>query len=101
MVVALVVVPLPFTPVPLSLQAFSVLLAGASRAAGAAWPRWRSTCWPAYAFGVAGLMAATGLALPVALAESMLPFLIGDAVTIALAAALLPAVCKAVGARRG
>ena len=155
----LVIVPLPFTPVPLSLQTFSVLLVGAALGsrrgaaamalyllAGVAGVPWFSAhqsgwafasfgyvvgfvaaAWLAgrlaergadrhvgqtvglmvagnvviYVFGVAGLMAVTGMGLPVALAKGVLPFLVGDLIKVAVAAALLPAAWKVVGARRG
>jgi biotin transport system substrate-specific component len=156
---ALVIVPLPFTPVPLSLQTFSVLLVGAALGsrrgalsmalyllAGVAGVPWFSAhqsgwtfpsfgyvvgfvaaAWLAgllaergadrhvaktvglmvagnvviYAFGVAGLMLATGMDLPVALAKGVLPFLVGDLIKVVVAAALLPAAWKLVGTRRG
>ena len=156
---ALVIVPLPFTPVPLSLQTFSVLLVGAALGsrrgtaamalyllAGVAGVPWFSAhqsgwtfpsfgyvvgfvaaAWLAgllaergadrhvaktvglmvagnvviYAFGVAGLMLATGMDLPVALAKGVAPFLIGDLIKVLVAAALLPAAWKLVGTRRG
>ncbi|MFI6296312.1 biotin transporter BioY [Nonomuraea sp. NPDC050790] len=44
-----------------------------------------------YAFGLPVLMAVTGLGLGAALAVGVVPFLLGDALKIALAAALLPA----------
>ena len=43
-----------------------------------------------YALGVAGLMVVTGMAMPAALASGVVPFLIGDAIKIGIAAALLP-----------
>ena len=156
---ALVVIPLPFTPVPLSLQTFAVLLTGAALGsrrgvasmalyllAGVAGVPWFSAhqsgwafasfgyvvgfvaaAWLAgrlaeagadrqvlkntgllvvgnvviYAFGIAGLMAFTGMGLPTALAKGVVPFLIGDVIKIAVAAALLPTAWKLVGARRG
>ena len=156
---ALVIVPLPFTPIPLSLQTFSVLLVGAALGsrrgalsmalyllAGVAGVPWFSAhqsgwtfpsfgyvvgfvaaAWLAgllaergadrhvaktvglmvagnvviYAFGVAGLMLATGMDLPVALAKGVLPFLVGDLIKVLVAAALLPAAWKLVGTRRG
>jgi biotin transport system substrate-specific component len=156
---ALVIVPLPFTPIPLSLQTFSVLLVGAALGsrrgalsmglyllAGVAGVPWFSAhqsgwtfpsfgyvvgfvaaAWLAgllaergadrhvaktvglmvagnvviYAFGVAGLMLATGMDLPVALAKGVLPFLVGDLIKVVVAAALLPAAWKLVGTRRG
>ena len=54
-----------------------------------------------YAFGVAGLMASTGMGVGTALAKGVAPFLVGDLIKIAVAAALLPAAWKLVGARRG
>ena len=156
---ALVIVPLPFTPVPLSLQTFSVLLVGAALGsrrgalslalyllagmAGVPWFSAHHSGWTfpsfgyvvgfvaaawlvgllaergadrhvaktvglmvagnvvIYAFGVAGLMLATGMTLPVALAKGVLPFLIGDLIKVVAAAALLPAGWKLVGTRRG
>lgn len=149
---ALVIVPLPFTPVPLSLQTFSVLLVGAALGsrrgvasmalyllAGAAGVPWFSAhhsgwhfasfgyvvgfvaaAWLAgrlaergadrhvlrtvglmvagnaviYAFGVAGLILATGMSVSVGLAKGVAPFLIGDVLKIGAAAALLPAAWK-------
>ena len=44
-----------------------------------------------YAFGLPWLMAATNLDLTTALRVGVVPFLLGDAVKVALAAALLPA----------
>lgn len=49
-----------------------------------------------YAIGVPGLMLATGMDLGTALAKGVLPFLIGDAIKIAAAAALLPLTWKLV-----
>jgi len=43
-----------------------------------------------YAVGVPWLMAATGMGLAKALAVGVLPFLLGDALKIALAAGVLP-----------
>jgi biotin transport system substrate-specific component len=54
-----------------------------------------------YAFGVTGLIASTGMGLTTALAKGVAPFLVGDLIKIAVAAALLPAAWKLVGARRG
>jgi biotin transport system substrate-specific component len=156
---ALVQIPLPFTPVPLSLQTFAVLLTGAALGsrrgvasmalyllAGVAGVPWFSAhhsgwafasfgyvvgfvaaAWLAgrlaeagadrqvlkntgllvvgnvviYAFGVTGLMAFTGMGLSTALAKGVAPFLVGDLIKIAVAAALLPAAWKLVGSRRG
>ncbi len=155
---ALVQIPLPFTPVPLSLQTFAVLLVGAglgsrrgaaamalyllAGVAGVPWFAAHHSGWAfasfgyvvgfvaagwlagrlaeagadrqvvkntgllvlgnvvIYAFGVTGLIAATGMDLGTALAKGVVPFLIGDLVKIAAAAALLPAAWKLVG-RRG
>lgn len=155
---ALVQIPLPFTPVPLSLQTFAVLLVGAGLGsrrgaaamalyllagmAGVPWFAAHQSGWAfasfgyvvgfvaagwlagrlaeagadrtvvkntgllvlgnvvIYAFGVTGLIAATGMDLGNALAKGVVPFLIGDVVKIAVAAALLPAAWKLVG-RRG
>lgn len=156
---ALVQIPLPFTPVPLSLQTFAVLLTGAALGsrrgalsmalyllagvAGVPWFAAHQSGWAfasfgyvvgfvaaawlvgrfaeagadrqvlktagmmvlgnvvIYAFGVAGLMAYTGMDLGTALAKGVAPFLVGDLIKIAVAAALLPAAWKLVGARRG
>jgi len=155
---ALVQIPLPFTPVPLSLQTFAVLLTGAALGsrrgaasmalyllAGVAGIPWFSAhqsgwafasfgyvvgfvaaAWLAgrlaeagadrqvlkstgllvvgnvviYAFGVAGLMASTGMGLGTGIAKGVAPFLVGDVIKIAVAAALLPAAWKLVGSRR-
>ena len=155
---ALVQIPLPFTPVPLSLQTFAVLLVGAglgsrrgaaamvlyllAGVAGVPWFAAHHSGWAfasfgyvvgfvaagwlagrlaeagadrqvvkntgllvagnvvIYAFGVTGLIAATGMGLGTALEKGVVPFLIGDLIKIAVAAALLPAAWKLVG-RRG
>jgi biotin transport system substrate-specific component len=155
---AQVVVPLPFTPVPLSLQTFSVLLVGTvlgsrlgvasmslyllAGVAGVPWFAQHQSGWgfasfgyvvgfvlaayvvgrlaergadrtvlgsaglmvlgnlAIYAVGVPGLMLATGMDLPTALLLGVVPFLLGDALKIVLAAALLPAAWKLVGSRR-
>ncbi|AOS62113.1 biotin transporter BioY [Actinoalloteichus hymeniacidonis] len=44
-----------------------------------------------YAVGVPGMMISLGMSLPTALATGVVPFLIGDAIKIALAAGVLPA----------
>lgn len=155
----LVSIPLPFTPVPLTLQTFSVLLVGAALGskrgvasmalyalagvAGVPWFSQHHSGWAfasfgyivgfvlaaylvgllaergndrhvgktvglmilgnlaIYAVGVPGLMIFTGMSLAKAIALGVLPFLIGDAIKIALAAGLLPATWKIVNARRG
>ena len=155
---AQVVVPLPFTPVPLSLQTFSVLLVGAvlgsrrgaasmglyllAGVAGVPWFSQHQSGWAfasfgyvvgfvvaaylvgrlaergadrtvlrtvglmvlgnlaVYAVGVPGLVLITGMDLGKALLVGVVPFLIGDALKIALAAGLLPATWKLVGDRR-
>ena len=155
---AQVAIPLPFTPVPLSLQTFSVLLVGAvlgsrrgvasmalyllAGVAGVPWFSQHQSGWAfasfgyvvgfvlaawlvgrlaergadrtvlstvglmvlgnlaIYACGVSGLMAATGMGLVAALLAGVVPFLIGDAIKVALAAGLLPATWKLVGSRR-
>lgn len=155
---AQVLVPLPFTPVPLSLQTFSVLLVGAvlgsrrgaasmalyllAGVAGVPWFSQQQSGWSfpsfgyvvgfiaaawlvgrlaergadrqvlrtaglmvlgnlvIYGFGVTGLVLATGMSPGRALLLGVVPFLIGDAVKIALAAGLLPATWKLVGTRR-
>lgn len=154
---AQVAVPLPFTPVVLSLQTFSVLLTvavlGSARGlvsmalyvlagmAGVPWFAQHNSGWTfasfgyvigfmaaalvvgklaergadrtplravammvlgnltIYAFGVPGLMMYAGFSLPKALALGVVPFLIGDAIKIALAAGLLPAAWKLVNSR--
>jgi biotin transport system substrate-specific component len=146
---AQVSIPLPFTPVPISLQTFTVLLSGAALGplrgglgmalylvAGLAGVPWFSeqrsgfdfpsfgyiagfvvaailVGWLArrgldrsvpgaigimvlgnlviYAFGVPWLANSLGVDLPTALEFGAWPFLIGDALKIALAAGLLPA----------
>ena len=156
---ALVQIPLPFTPVPLSGQTFAVLLAGAALGSrrgaasmalyllaglvGVPWFAAHHSGWAfasfgyvvgfvaagwlagrlaeagadrqvlktgglmvagnvvIYAFGVVGLMAFTGMGVTTALAKGVAPFLVGDLIKIAVAAALLPAAWKLVGSRRG
>ena len=155
---AQVVVLLPFTPVPLSLQTFSVLLVGAALGstrgaasmalylvagiAGVPWFAEANSGWQLasigyvvgfvaaaglvgflaerrgdrtllraaglmvlgnlviYAFGVAGLLVMTTLDLPTAMAKEVVPFLLGDAIKIVAAAALLPAAWRLVGGSR-
>ncbi len=155
---AQVVVPLPFSPVPLSLQTFSVLLVGAvhgsrrgvasmalyllAGVAGVPWFSQQQSGWAfasfgyvvgfvlaaylvgrlaerggdrtvlrtvglmvlgnlaIYAVGVPGLMIIAGMGLAQALLLGVVPFLVGDALKIALAAGLLPATWKLVGTRR-
>ena len=155
---AQVVIPLPFTPVPLSLQTFSVLLVGAALGswrglasmslyllagiAGVPWFAEGNSGWQLasigyvvgfvaaawlvgflaerradrrplsaagamvlgnlviYVFGVAGLLIMTPFDLPTAIAKGVVPFLIGDAIKIVAAAALLPATWKPVNARQ-
>ena len=155
---AQVAIPLPFTPVPLSLQTFSVLLVGAvlgsrrgvasmalyllAGVAGVPWFSQHQSGWAfasfgyvvgfvlaawlvgrlaergadrtvastaglmvlgnlaIYACGVSGLMVVTGMGLERALLAGVVPFLIGDAIKVALAAGLLPATWKLVGSRR-
>ena len=53
-----------------------------------------------YAFGVPVLAVVTGLGPLEAVMLGAVPFLVGDAVKLALAAALLPATWKLVGSRR-
>lgn len=156
-VVGNVAVPLPFTPVPLSLATFGVLLTGAAlgpwRAglgmllyllvgvAGVPWFAEQSSGWAfpsfgyiigyvlaavlvglfarrgadrtvartagvmilgnlmIYAVGVPWLMVSTGVDLGRALVLGVLPFLLGDALKMALAAGLLPATWRLVGDR--
>ncbi len=155
---AQVSIPLPFTPVPLSLQTFSVLLVGAALGstrgaasmglyllagiAGVPWFAGQNSGWQfasigyvvgfvaaawlvgflaerggdrtplraaglmvlgnlvIYAFGVTGLLLMTPFDLPTAIAKGVVPFLLGDAIKIVAAAALLPAAWKLVGSRR-
>ena len=155
---AQVVIPLPFTPVPLSLQTFSVLLVGAALGstrgaasmalyllagvAGVPWFADANSGWQfasigyvvgfvaaawlvgllaerrgdrtplraaalmvagnlvIYGFGVTGLLLMTPFDGPTAVAKGVVPFLLGDAVKIVAAAALLPAAWKLVGSRR-
>ncbi len=155
---AQVAVPLPFTPVPLTLQTFSVLLVGAvlgsrrgvasmglyllAGVAGVPWFAHHQSGWAfasfgyivgfviaaylvgrlaergadrtvlrtlglmvlgnlaIYAVGVPGLVLVTGMGFGKALLVGVVPFLIGDALKIALAAGLLPATWKLVGFRR-
>ena len=154
---AQIVVPLPFTPVPLSLSTFGVLLTGAALGsrrgalsmllyvlvgmAGVPWftnhnsgfmfasfgyaAGFVAAGWLAgrlaergadrqvlktfglmvagsaviYVFGVTGLMLYTGMGLGDALAKGVAPFVVGDLLKSAAAAALLPAAWKLVGAR--
>jgi len=151
-------IPLPFTPVPLSLQTFAVLLTvavlGSTRGvlsmalylvagmAGLPWFTSNQSGWAfasfgyvvgfvvaalvvgklaergadrtplravgllvlgnlaIYAVGVPGLMVFAGVSLPQALALGVVPFLIGDAIKIAVAAAVLPGTWKLVNARQ-
>lgn len=155
---AQVAIPLPFTPVPISLQTFTVLLSGAALGpirgglgmvlylvAGMAGVPWFSeqrsgidfpsfgyivgfvlaaaiVGWLArrgldrsvsgtvaimvfgnlviYAVGVPWLAISLGVDAPTALEFGAWPFLIGDALKIALAAGLLPATWWLVGNRR-
>jgi biotin transport system substrate-specific component len=148
-------IPLPFTPVPITLQTFTVLLAGAALgpwrggaamllylvagSIGVAWfangesgfggPTFgyiigfvvaasvvgalasrgadRTVSGTVaimvlgnliiYAFGVPWLLASTGMPLFVALEKGLWPFVIGDALKIALAAGLLPLTWRLVG----
>ena len=52
-----------------------------------------------YLFGLPWLMLATGMDLPTAVAKGLTPFLVGDAVKLALAGALFPAAWWVVGRR--
>jgi biotin transport system substrate-specific component len=54
-----------------------------------------------YVFGVAGLMLIAQMSLGKALALGVVPFLIGDAIKILLAAVLLPGTWKLVNSRKG
>lgn len=151
-------IPLPFTPVPLSMQTFSVLLSvavlGSTRGllsmalyalagmAGVPWFAQHHSGWSfpsfgyvvgfvvaallvgklaergadrtmgraiammvlgnlaIYAVGVPGLMLFAHLPFATALVKGVVPFLIGDAIKIVLAAGLLPAAWKLVNASR-
>jgi biotin transport system substrate-specific component len=155
---AQVSIPLGFTPVPLTLQTFSVLLVGAVLGskrglasmvlyllvgiAGVPWFADQKSGWHLasigyvvgfvaaawlvgflaerrgdrtpvraaglmvlgnlviYVFGVAGLLIMTPFDLPTAIAKGVLPFLLGDAIKIVIAAALLPISWKLVNSRR-
>jgi biotin transport system substrate-specific component len=155
---AQVAIPLPFTPVPLTLQTFSVLLVGAALGsvrgaasmalyllagvAGVPWFAEQGSGWAfasfgyivgfvaaawlvgrlaergadrrvlptiammvfgnliIYVFGVAGLMVIADMSLEKALTLGVLPFLIGDAIKILLAAVLLPGTWKLINSRR-
>ena len=152
---AQVAIPLPFTPVPITLQTFAVLLSGAALgpwrggaamllylvagSLGVAWfangesgfggPTFgyivgfvvaasvvgalasrgadRTVSGTVaimvlgnliiFAFGVPWLVASTGMPLFVALEAGLWPFVIGDALKIALAAGLLPLTWRLVG----
>jgi biotin transport system substrate-specific component len=156
-IAAQISIPLPFTPVPISLQTFTVLLAGAALGpirgglsmllylgagvAGASWFSEHKSGWEFASFGyivgfvvaavVVGALARRGtdrtvlgsvwlmalgnlviyvigvawlanflaVDLPTALGFGLWPFLIGDALKIALAAGLLPAAWKLAGDR--
>lgn len=157
-VAAQVAIPLPFTPIPISLQTFAVLLSGAALGplrggaamglylvAGVAGVPWfaeqnsgigfpsfgyiigfilasvlvgalarrgadrslRGTAammvagnFVIYAVGVPYLALAIGVSLPEAIRLGMLPFLVGDALKIALAVGLLPAAWRLAGGPR-
>ncbi len=152
---AQVAIPLPYTPVPITLQTFAVLLSGAALgpwrggaamllylvagSLGVAWfangesgfggPTFgyiigfvvaasvvgalasrgadRTVSGTVaimvlgnliiYAFGVPWLVASTGMPLFVALEKGLWPFVIGDALKVALAAGLLPLTWRLVG----
>jgi biotin transport system substrate-specific component len=154
---AQVSIPLPFTPVPLTLQTFSVLLVGAALGsvrgassmalyllagvAGVPWFANQQSGWAfasfgyivgfvvaawlvgqlaergadrrvlstigmmalgnlvIYVFGVAGLMLIADMSFGRALRLGVLPFLIGDAIKILLAAVLLPGTWKLINSR--
>jgi biotin transport system substrate-specific component len=154
---AQVVIPLGFTPVPLTLQTLSVLLVGAALGstrglasmglylvaglAGVPWFQgWSTGVTPTigyvvgfvaaawlvgllaerrgdrtplraaglmvlgnvviYLFGVVGLLLTTPYDAATAIVKGVVPFLLGDAIKIVAAAALLPAAWKLVGSRR-
>jgi biotin transport system substrate-specific component len=152
---AQVSIPLPFTPVPLSLQTFAVLLTGAALGfargglaslvylaagmAGVGWFAKGASGWhfasfgyivgfvvagalvgalasrggdrtvprtvltmvlgnlAVYAAGLVGLMSFAHVGLAKAVSLGLTPFLVGDAIKIALAAGLLPAAWKLLG----
>ncbi|HEY8178031.1 MAG TPA: biotin transporter BioY [Candidatus Limnocylindria bacterium] len=152
---AQVAIPLPYTPVPITLQTFAVLLSGAALgpwrggaamllylvagSLGVAWFAHGESGFGGptfgyiigfvvaasvvgalasrgadrtasgtvaimvlgnliiYAFGVPWLMASTGMPLFVALEAGLWPFVIGDALKVALAAGLLPLTWRLVG----
>jgi biotin transport system substrate-specific component len=154
---AQVSIPLPFTPVPLTLQTFSVLLVGAALGsvrgvcsmalyllagvAGVPWFANQQSGWAfvsfgyvlgfvaaawlvgwlaergadrrvvptigmmalgnlvIYVFGIAGLMVLADMSFVKALTLGVLPFLIGDAIKILLAAGLLPGTWKLINSR--
>ena len=156
-VAAQIAVPLPFTPVPLSLQTLTVLLAGAALGpmrggmamllylvaglVGVPWFSEQQSGWAfasfgyiigfvvaaivvgafarrgtdrtvigavwlmalgnlvIYAIGVTWLASWLAVDLPTALDYGVWPFLVGDALKIALAAGLLPAAWKLAGYR--
>ncbi len=156
-VAAQIAVPLPFTPVPLSLQTLTVLLAGAALGpmrggmamllylvaglVGVPWFSEQQSGWAfasfgyiigfvvaaivvgafarrgtdrtvigavwlmalgnlvIYAIGVTWLASWLAIDLPTALDYGVWPFLVGDALKIALAAGLLPAAWKLAGYR--
>lgn len=157
-VAAQIAVPLPFTPVPLSLQTLTVLLAGAALGPmrggaamglylvagvlGVPWFSEQRSGWEfasfgyivgfvlaaivvgglarrgadrtvpgttglmvlgnllIYVLGVSWLAVSLKVDLPTALGLGATPFLIGDALKIAVAAALLPAAWRLAGATR-
>ncbi|HEX6946939.1 MAG TPA: biotin transporter BioY [Acidimicrobiia bacterium] len=53
-----------------------------------------------YLFGVIGLMAATGFALPEAIDRGVTPFLVGDLVKAVVAGAILPGAWRLLGERK-
>lgn len=156
-IAAQIAIPLPFTPVPISMQTFTVLLAGAALGplrgglsmllylvagvAGVPWFSDQHSGWEfatfgyiigfvvaatlvgalarleadrtvlgavvlmvlgnlvIYVFGVAWLASSRPADLPTALGLGLWPFLVGDALKIALAAGLLPAAWRLAGDR--
>ncbi len=154
---AQIAVPLPFTPVPLSLQTLTVLLAGAALGplrggaamglyllagvVGVPWFSEQRSGWEfasfgyivgfvlaavvvgacarrgadrtvigstglmvlgnllIYALGVSWLAVSLGVDLPTALGLGAVPFLVGDALKIVIAAGLLPAAWRLAGDR--
>jgi biotin transport system substrate-specific component len=105
---AQVSIPLPFTPVPLTLQTFSVAAwlvgwlaeRGADRRVVPTIGMMALGNLVIYVFGIAGLMVLADMSFGKALTLGVLPFLIGDAIKMLLAAVLLPGTWKLINSRR-